>query len=228
MTPPASGDPHGGCEIYSTGTPVERATCAIIALHGRGASASSILQLRQSLTPDRDNVTFLAPQAANRTWYPHSFLVPQEKNEPYLSSALAAVDRTIERAAASLDRTNIVLLGFSQGACLASEYMAREQTRYGALIAFSGGLIGERVEADQYDGSLDGTPVYLGCSDDDPHIPVERVHTTAEVLTARGGDVTSDIIPGMGHTIVEQELAHARTLIQRCVDSTEPEEGYRG
>lgn len=189
------------------GVPLDEASGAVILLHGRGATAAGILALAENLDVSADDVAYLAPPADGNTWYPSSFLAPIEENEPWLTAALGAVDRTIETvAAAGIDRSSVLLIGFSQGACLASEYVARNATAYGGLAALSGGLIGPPGTERAYDGDLEGTPAFLGCSDVDPHIPLERVHETAAVLEDLGGDVTTRIYEGMGHGINDDEL----------------------
>lgn len=207
--------------MYSAGTPLSEAVGAIILLHGRGATAQSIL----ALVPELDGASFfyVAPQASGNTWYPHSFLAPVEQNEPYLSSALALVESILDRLeVAGMPAERTLFLGFSQGACLASEYVARHPHRYGGLAVLSGGLIGRargpQTAADapnsfEYDGSLGGTPVFLGCSDVDPHIPRERVEKTAGILRDLGGEVTMQLYPGMGHTVNEDEIDHVRALL---------------
>lgn len=195
------------------GAPVEDASAAMIMVHGRGAGAQDILGLAGELSAE--GMAFIAPQAAENTWYPYSFLEPIEKNEPYLSSALqrlADLINGVEEAGIGTDR--IILLGFSQGACLATEFVARNAGRYGGVCGLSGGLIGPPGTPREYSGSLEGTPVFLGCSDVDFHIPVERVYETEEVLRTLGGDVTAQIYPGMGHTINRNEIEH----VQRIVD----------
>jgi phospholipase/carboxylesterase len=189
----------------------------MILLHGRGASAQGMLALADEL--DVPGVASRAPQAARRSWYPQSFMAPIEENEPDLSSALGVIDDLIEQICEShLTEEQIVLLGFSQGACLATEYAARHPQRYGGVVGLSGGLIGPEDTTFDYDGTLDGTPVFLGCSDQDPYIPLERVEETAEALRHLGAKVTKRIYEGMGHTTNEDELAHVRTLLKRTVD----------
>jgi predicted esterase len=185
----------------------------MILVHGRGASAENIMDLADLLP--HPGMAYLAPQAANDTWYPYSFMNPMEQNEPYLSSALARLESLVaEVEAAGIPAEKIVLAGFSQGACLASEFAARNARRYGGLLLFSGGLIGPPGTARSYDGSLDGTPVFIGCSDVDFHIPLERVRETTAVLTELGAAVTEKIYPGMDHTIIQDEIDHARHLLQ--------------
>ena len=208
--------PHFAQTIRSAGAPIEEASAAVIMLHGRGATAEGILDLAELLAVP--GVTFLAPQAPGNTWYPYRFLEPRNLNEPQLSSAQAVIARIISRLDnGGIPGERIVLLGFSQGACLATDYAAHFSHARGGVIGFSGGLIGERIDPEDYRGSLDGTPAFLGCSDIDPHIPVERVHETAGVLEHLGADVTTAIYPGMGHTINQDEIDHARRIIERLV-----------
>ncbi|WP_256297979.1 alpha/beta hydrolase [Haloarchaeobius salinus] len=208
--------PHADPQVLTTGAPLEDARAAVVALHGRGAMARSVLTLADEL--DVSDVAWLGPQAAGNTWYPYSFMADMANNEPHLSSALELVDETVERAVdAGVPRERVVLLGFSQGACLASEYVARNATRFGGLVAFSGGLIGPEGTPRDYDGDLDGTPVYLGCDSNDPHIPKERVHETRDVLSDLGADVTEQIFEGMGHTIIPEEIEGARDVLASAV-----------
>ncbi len=212
LSPAAVPPPHGGQPILVSGPPLSEASQTMILVHGRGASAASILTLADAF--ERPKLTYVAPQAAGNTWYPYSFLSPMEVNEPGLSSGLAllgALVAEVEVAGVPVER--ILLGGFSQGACLASEFVARTPRAYGGLLAFSGGLIGPPGTPRAYPGRLDGVPVFLGCSDHDAHIPQERVDETAEVLVAMGADVTKIIYPGMGHTIIDDEIDHARTII---------------
>jgi phospholipase/carboxylesterase len=206
-------DPHADQPVETAGPQLAEAEAAVVLTHGRGATAAGMLDIAREL--DVDGVAFRALQASGRTWYPNGFMAPVESNEPHLSSALAFLDRAVDEA--GLDRERTVFVGFSQGACLAAEYVARNPTRYGGLAAQSGGLIGpEGIDFD-YDGDLDGTPVFLGCSDVDPHIPVERVHETRDVLGGMGADVTERIYEGMGHTVNRDELDHLRELVAGVV-----------
>jgi predicted esterase len=208
----ANNNPHQGKEILTAGTPLAAAQAAIILIHGRGASAYDIMELGVIL--DGDNMALLAPQAANNTWYPYSFLAPIDQNEPYLSSALQVVGDLVARLEeAGIPAKKIILAGFSQGACLSSEFAARNARRYGGLLLFSGGLIGPPGTPRDYSGSLDGTPVFIGCSDIDAHIPLARVQETTAVLGALGADVTEKIYPRMGHTIIQDELDQARKIV---------------
>lgn len=199
-------DPNADGEVLSGGTPLDEAVAIAIAIHGRGATAQSILQLVAQADRSDGDIAYLAPQATRATWYPRSFLAPPEHNQPYLDSALSTVERVMQMALGQVSADRVAIVGFSQGGCLASEFVARNPRRYGGLFAFSGGLIGDEVDTDSYAGSLDGSPVYLGCSDIDPHIPVERVHETADVFEMLDGEVTTDIFPGMGHTVNDDEL----------------------
>src|SRR5690606_34959596 len=193
-------DPHAGGPLLTAGRPTAEARGALILIHGRGATAESILDLVEYLR--HPALAYLAPQATGNTWYPCSFLEPMARNEPYLSSALSRVGAVVaEVEAAGIPAERIFLGGFSQGACLAGEYVARNARRYGGLIAFSGGLIGPAGTPRDYAGSLDGTPVFLGCSDVDPHIPLGRVEETAAVLARLGARVDKRIYPRLGHTI---------------------------
>jgi predicted esterase len=202
MTPP----------LLHAGAPIEGATAAVVLLHGRGATAGSILELAGPLaTP---GVTFLAPQASGGAWYPYRFMEPIQRNEPFLSAALAAVGGVIERLeAAGVPAERTVLLGFSQGACLALEYAVRHGRRYGGVVGLSGGLIGPPGTRWDFPAALDGTPVFLGCSDLDAHIPQERVDESAEVYRRLGAVVTERLYPGLGHTINQDELTWAHDLL---------------
>ena len=208
--------PHQGLPVLRVGAPLERAKAAMLMVHGRGASAESILTLAPEF--DQPEFAYLAPQAAGNTWYPYSFTSPIPSNEPGISSgmtALAAVLATIEAAGIPAERT--VLLGFSQGACLASEFSARHARRYGGIIALSGGLIGPDGTPRDYAGSLDGTPVFFGCSDVDPHIAKERVIHSADVLRGLGGVVDVRLYPRMGHTVNQDEIDAVRAIMAKLV-----------
>jgi predicted esterase len=186
----------------------------MILIHGRGASAESILQLAREL--DGPGFAFLAPQASGYTWYPYSFLAPIEQNEPFLSSALGLVGTAVEQALdAGVPSERLMLLGFSQGACLTLEFTARNPRRYGGVVGLTGGLIGPDETPRDYPGSLGGTPVFLGTSDPDPHVPVARVEETARVLERMGARVTTRVYPGRGHTVNEDELEHVRLMMDQ-------------
>ncbi|CAN5450893.1 dienelactone hydrolase family protein [soil metagenome] len=198
--------------IITSGVPIVKATKALIMLHGRGADAKDILGIADHLNVK--DYTLLAPQAPGNTWYPYSFIAPVEKNEPYLSQSLKAVDDAVAYCISnSIAKENIYLLGFSQGACLASEYMARNADRYGGLVVFTGGLIGEQINRSNYKGNFNGTPVFIGTSDPDFHVPVERVYATANIFKEMGAEVTEKIYANMGHTINQDELANANNIV---------------
>lgn len=198
--------------IIAAGVPLAKATKALIMLHGRGANAQDILGLAEHLNVK--DFALLAPQAPGNTWYPYSFISPVENNEPYLSQSLQAVADAVAHAINNgIAKENIYLLGFSQGACLASEYVARNAERYGGLIVFTGGLIGEQINRNNYTGNFSGTPVFIGTSDPDFHVPVERVYATANILKQMGAVVTEKVYTNMGHTINQDELAHANSLV---------------
>jgi predicted esterase len=203
--------PHQGQPILSAGEPLISAKAAMILLHGRGASAEDILLVAGEL--DQSGFAYLAPQAAGSAWYPNSFLAPLESNEPELTSALYVIDSLLgEVGSAGIPQERTMLLGFSQGACLLLEYVARHASRYGGVVGLSGGLIGPDGTPRDYPGSLAGTPVFLGCSDVDPHIPRARVDLTAEVLGGLDGDVTERLYPNMDHTVNQDEIAFVRRL----------------
>jgi predicted esterase len=203
-------DPHGDQPVLHYGAPIEAARLAAIFVHGRGASPQDILGLAGEL--GTSDVAYLAPRAAGSTWYPLSFLSAIERNEPGITSALGVIARLVDSTGLSADR--VVVLGFSQGACLALEFAARHPARYAAVIGLSGGLIGPPGTPRNYPGTLAGTPVFLGCSDIDPHIPLERVRESAAVFRQMGAAVDERIYPRMGHTINDDELAAVRALIR--------------
>jgi phospholipase/carboxylesterase len=191
--------------ILAAGTPVDQAKKAMIFIHGRGADARGILGISDSL--NLEGFALLAPQATGNTWYPYSFLSPALMNEPWLGSAISTVHELIDEVVEAGIRTeNIYLLGFSQGACLALESSARKARRYGGIIAFTGGLIGEKIDRSNYQGDFAGTPVFIGCGDPDPHIPVSRIRESTIVLAEMGAKVTEKIYPGIPHTIIRDEI----------------------
>jgi phospholipase/carboxylesterase/glyoxalase family protein len=208
--------PHQGQPVLTAGQPLDRATTAMVMVHGRGASANDIL----TLVPDLAQLdcAYLAPQAASNTWYPNRFLAPIADNEPWLSSGLAAIaDVLAHVAGAGIPIERTLLLGFSQGACLTLEFVARHAQRYGGVVGLSGGLIGPDGTPRDYPGSLLGTPIFLGCSDVDPHIPIERVQHTAEVLRQLGGNVTVQLYPDMDHTISQAEIDFVRNMMSELL-----------
>lgn len=204
--------PHQGQPVRTAGAPLAAVRAAMVMVHGRGGRAEDILSLVPLL--ERDGFAYHAPQAADNSWYPLSFLAPIERNEPGISSAMQVISDVLDRiATAGIPAERTVLLGFSQGACLALEYAARHARRYGGVACLSGGLIGPDGTPREYAGSLDGTPVFLGCSDADSHIPRERVEESAEIMRSLGGAVTMKIYEGMGHVINEDELQHVRDMM---------------
>jgi len=208
--------PHQGQPLLAAGEPLDRTRAALVMVHGRGASAESILDLAIEL--NQSDWAYLAPQAAGNTWYPNSFLVPLASNEPGLSSGLAALTNVLAHVAqAGIPQERTMLLGFSQGACLALEFVARNARSYGGVAGLSGGLIGPDGTPRDYPGSLAGTPVFLGCSDVDFHVPKERVQLTAEVLLRLGGKVTMRLYPGMGHTVNQDEIDFVRGMMATLV-----------
>src|SRR5437763_2829618 len=204
--------PHQGQPLLAVGEPLDRARAAMIMVHGRGGSAESILDIAIEL--NQSGWAYLAPQAAGDTWYPYSFLAPLAINEPGLSSGLAAIDNVLAHVAqAWIPQERTMLLGFSQGACLALEFVARNARSYGGVAGLSGGLIGPDGTPRDYPGSLAGTPVFLGCSDVDPHIPARRVVEAAEALEDLGGMVTVKLYAGLGHEVNADELDHVRQMM---------------
>lgn len=204
--------PHQHQTVFAAGKPLSEARAAVILVHGRGATAPSILEL--SLVLPHPDMAYLAPQAANNTWYPYSFLSPIPDNEPGISSGIQAIADVVSQVEdAGISAENIIIGGFSQGACLSSEFVTRNPRRYGGLLVFSGGLIGPPGTPRDYAGTLDGMPVFIGCSDVDAHIPLARVHETTATLKRMGAAVTERIYPGMGHTINQDELDAALQLV---------------
>ena len=206
--------PHANQPVLTLGPTPAEARLGAILIHGRGASAEDILGLAHELAlPD---VAYLAPQAAGHTWYPYSFLSRTEQNEPGLSSALLVIEGLVQQfEQQGIPADRVVLMGFSQGACLTLEFATRHARRYAAIAGFSGGLIGPPGTPRDYPASLDSTPVFIGCSDVDPHIPVERVRESAEVYRRMGAAVDERIYPGMGHTINQAEIDAVRNLLAR-------------
>lgn len=205
-------DPHAQSPVVIRGEPPQQAQAALVMLHGRGDSAEGILSLADVL--DIAGYTLLAPEASGYEWYPYSFLAPLAQNEPWLSSALKKVGSVLAQVAEmGIPAERTVLLGFSQGACLALEYVARNAQRYGGVVGLSGGLIGPDGTPRDYSGSLSGTPVFLGCSDIDPHIPAARVRETAAVLERLGADVTMRLYPSLGHTVNQDEIDAVNKLL---------------
>ena len=203
---------HGRQPVLAAGQPLERARAAMVMLHGRGATAQDILALADELA--HPGFAYLAPQAAGGSWYPFGFMAPIEDNEPYLSSALATVASLVQQLEqAGIGAKKTMLLGFSQGACLTLEFVARNARRYGGVAGLSGGLIGPEGTSWNSKKSLAGTPILLACSDRDPHIPKERVLESADVLRRLGADVTARLYPELGHTVNQDELLRVRAMM---------------
>ncbi len=206
-------DPHRGQRVVAAGEPLSSARAAVILMHGRGASAENILNLVPGLLVP--GVAYLAPQAYASTWYPLTFLSPLPANEPGLTSALRVIDSLVGRIeAVGIPPERTLLLGFSQGACLATESAARTPRNYGAVIGFTGALLGPPGTPRDYPGSLAGVPVFLGAGDPDPHVPWWRVEETAEVLGRMGAKIDLRRYPGMPHTVNDEQLAVARALLE--------------
>jgi predicted esterase len=214
-------NPHSGQPVVAAGAPLGTGRAAMIMVHGRNAAPRNILELVPLL--DRPGFTFLAPAAANGTWYPFSFLSERQKNEPGISSGLFVLDSIVrDLNARGVPSDRIMLLGFSQGACLTSEFVYTHPARYGGVIAYSGGLIGPPGTRWTSNASLDGTPVLLGCSDVDSHIPKVRVEETAEVFERLGASVTMQLYPGMGHLVNEDEIARTQEIMDRVLAAAYP------
>ena len=210
---------HAGQPVRTAGEPLETARAAMLMLHGRGASSEDILTLATPLA--QPGFAYLAPQAANHTWYPNRFLAPLESNEPWLSSALESAGNVLTRIRqAGIPDERILLLGFSQGACLTLEFAARNARRYGAVIGLTGSLIGPPGTPRAYAGSLGGTPVFLGCSDVDIHVAKEFVEQTARVLRGLGGEVTEQYYPNLDHSVNEDEIGVVRGMMRAVLKSS--------
>jgi phospholipase/carboxylesterase len=198
--------------IVSAGKELKENSKVLIMLHGRGADARDILSIASYL--DAKDLTLLAPEATNNTWYPYSFLSPPAQNEPWLSSALALLKELVDDVISKgIPTSNIYFLGFSQGACLTLEFITRNATRYGGAVAFTGGLIGDKIYKENYKGDFENTPVFIGTSNPDPHVPVPRVRESEEILKRMNAAVTVKVYNNMGHTINEDELAEANKII---------------
>ena len=211
--------PHQGQPTLIRGERLSQARAAMLMVHGRGATAEDILSLAGEL--NQPGFAYLAPQAAGNTWYPNRFLVPLDENEPWLSSALSFVgDIYSQIINAGLPPERVMLLGFSQGACLTLEFSARNARRYGGIVGLSGALIGPDDAPRDYKGSLEATPVFLGCSDVDFHVPKERVDQTAEVLRRLGGEVTKRLYPNMDHSVNLDEINFVRGMMQSLIVSS--------
>lgn len=206
--------PHAGQPIIRTGVPLAAARAAVILIHGRGAAPGNILELVPEIA--HPHVAYLAPAAAGGTWYPQSFMAPVALNEPGIRSGIAVIHSLIDEAvAAGIAAERVMLLGFSQGACLVGTAAQRRPQRYGAVILYSGGLIGPPGTVWSESGGFHGTPVFLGCSDVDAHVPESRVRESAAVFGRMGAEVTTRIYPGMGHLVNDEELAVACAHLAR-------------
>lgn len=199
-------------QIRTGGKPLAAGTKVLILLHGRGGSAEDILSLAQHLQVQ--DFTLLAPKATNHSWYPYSFLAPPDQNEPWLSSALDLLQEIVQDLEQQgIPAEQVYFLGFSQGACLALEFVTSHARRYGGVVAFTGGLIGDKIYPERYQGDFAGTPVFIGTSDPDAHVPVERVYATVNILRDRNAAVTEKVYAGMGHTINQNEIDLANALV---------------
>lgn len=199
-------------QLVYTGINLKEAAKALIMVHGRGSRADDILSLAAHLNVK--DFALLAPQATNNTWYPYSFMAPPAQNEPWLSSALSLLQEIVDEVThAGIAKESIYLLSFSQGACLTLEFVTRNAAKYGGVVAFTGGLIGDKIYAANYKGDFENTPVFIGSSNPDPHVPVERVHATTALLKKMNADVTEKIYNNKGHTITPTEIALANQLI---------------
>jgi len=208
---------HESQPVHTIGTALDNAKAAMVMIHGRGGGPQSILTLANHI--DTMGFVYLAPEASSWTWYPQRFLVPRAQNEPFLSSALEKVGSVVSQIEDSgIPSKKIMLLGFSQGACLALEYAARNPRQYGGVVALSGGLIGADDELEGYPGVLENTPVFLGCSDVDFHIPVQRVYDSTKILQKLGANVEERIYPGMGHTINQDEVDYVRGMMEAVIN----------
>lgn len=211
-------NPHADQPTLTAGTPADQAKAILILLHGRGGDAHGMLELFNTLQVD--GLTAIAPQAANHTWYPQSFLAPLDANQPYLDSALQRITSILNNLTSSgMPSHRIALLGFSQGACLTCEFIARNPRKYGAVMALTGGLIGPPGGLSTYNGALENTPVFLGTSDPDSHVPISRVEETRDILTKIGGQVELRRYPGMPHTINDDEIDACRKLLHALVNA---------
>jgi phospholipase/carboxylesterase len=198
--------------IVTEGNPLTATSKVLIMLHGRGGSAEDILSFATHLNVK--DFTLLGLTATNNTWYPNSFLAPPAQNEPWLSSALKIIKEVVDDVLSKgVPTENIYFCGFSQGACLTLEFVARNGNKYGGVAAFTGGLIGDKIYSENYAGDFQGTPVFIGTSNPDSHVPVERVYATTNILKNMNADVTEKVYDNMGHTINEDEIENANNLV---------------
>ncbi len=201
-------------KIFTAGKDISEASKVLLTIHGRGGSAQDILSLSSYL--EVKDFALLAPQATNNTWYPYSFMAPPAQNEPWLSSALNLLKEIVDDIKGNgIATENIYFLGFSQGACLTLEFVTRNATQYGGVVAFTGGLIGDKIYPEHYKGDFNGTPIFIGTSNPDPHVPVERVYATSNILKNMNASVTEKVYNNMGHTINQDEINLANSLVFR-------------
>ena len=199
-------------QLITTGKNFDEAEKVLIMVHGRGASAEDILSVASFLHVT--DYTLIAPQATNNSWYPYSFIAPLQQNEPWLSSALSVLNKIVsDSLEKGKSKENIFFLGFSQGACLTLEYVTRNADKYGGVVAFTGGLIGDKIYKENYKGDFRQTPVFIGSSNPDTHVPVERVYASANILRDMNASVTEKVYNNMGHTINQDEIDNANNLI---------------
>jgi len=199
-------------KIITAGKSLKETNKALIMIHGRGATAEDILSLADHLAVN--DYALIAPQATNNTWYPFSFLAPPQQNEPWLSSALSLLTEIItDLNSENITTNHIYFVGFSQGACLTLEFVTRNAKKYGGVVAFTGGLIGDKIYAENYKGDFENTPVFIGSSNPDPHVPVERVNASSDILKSMHANVVTKVYDNMGHTINEDEIQNANRLI---------------
>jgi phospholipase/carboxylesterase len=198
-------------QILEKGKPLNQAAQALILLHGRGGSAQDIITLANEFCDDTFYIA--APQATNSTWYPYSFMAPESANEPWLTSAVETVKRLIDEVMQYIPTDKIYLMGFSQGACLTLEVATRYAQPYAGVVAFTGGLIGENLHKERYQGDFAGTKVFIGNSDHDPHVPQSRSEDSQRIMEALGAQVQLDIDPNMPHTITQDEVVQVREWI---------------
>ena len=198
--------------IVTAGKKLSTTGKALIMLHGRGANTADILSLATHLQVK--DFSLFAPQATNNTWYPFSFLAPPSQNEPWLTSALALIKELLDDInSKGVPSENIYFTGFSQGACLTLEFVTRNANKYGGVAAFTGGLIGDKINKENYQGDFQGTPVFIGTSDPDPHVPVDRVNETVKILKGMNATVTEKVYTNMGHTITQDEIDVANEIV---------------
>lgn len=205
---------HQRTNTLVAGKELSKAKAAMILIHGRGANAAGIMSLADDLGV-RDRMALLAPEATGNSWYPYSFVAPMEANQPFLDSALQLIDDLVKDInSKGISSENIYFTGFSQGACLMAEYIARNAKKYGGAFIYSGGLIGKELAVVNYKGNFDGTPIVIGCSDVDAHIPLERVHQTTAQFKTMGATVEEQIYPNGPHTVFEDEISRSRAILE--------------